>query len=56
MDGFKRGKGRLKKYWTKVIRRDMAQLQFTKGMALDKKVWRTRVVRKNVSKLVGRSV
>ncbi|KAF3654566.1 putative pre-mRNA-processing factor 6-like [Capsicum annuum] len=43
LDGFKRGRGRPKKYWGEVIRRDMEQLQLTEDMTLDRKVWRTRI-------------
>ncbi|KAM3202763.1 hypothetical protein P3L10_030388 [Capsicum annuum] len=43
LDGFRRGRGRPKKYWGKVIRRDMEQLQLTEDMTLDRKVWRTRI-------------
>ncbi|KAF3684184.1 hypothetical protein FXO37_01474 [Capsicum annuum] len=38
MDGFRRGRGRLKKYWREMIRHDMEQLQFTKDMTLDRKM------------------
>ncbi|PHU06924.1 hypothetical protein BC332_23413 [Capsicum chinense] len=38
MDGFRRGRGRLKKYWREMIRHDMEQLQFTKDMTLDRKI------------------
>ncbi|KAF3651783.1 hypothetical protein FXO37_17841 [Capsicum annuum] len=38
LDGFKRGRGRLKKYWTEVIRHDMEQLRLTEDMTLDRKV------------------
>ncbi|PHT83219.1 hypothetical protein T459_11662 [Capsicum annuum] len=37
LDGFKRGRGRPKKYWTEVIRRDMEQLWLTGDMTLDRK-------------------
>ncbi|KAF3651997.1 Ataxin-3 -like protein [Capsicum annuum] len=40
LDGFKRGRGRPKKYWREVIRRDMEQLRLTEDMTLDRKVWR----------------
>ncbi|KAM3268229.1 hypothetical protein P3S67_031170 [Capsicum chacoense] len=43
LDGFRQGRGRLKKYWGEVIRRDMEQLQLTEDMTLDRKVWRTRI-------------
>ncbi|KAF3628092.1 putative pre-mRNA-processing factor 6-like [Capsicum annuum] len=40
LDGFRRGRGRPKKYWGEVIRRDMEQLQLTEDMTLDrKKAW-----------------
>ncbi|KAF3648230.1 Trigger factor-like protein TIG, Chloroplastic [Capsicum annuum] len=37
MDGFRRGRGRAKKYWREVIRHDMEQLQLTEDMTLDRK-------------------
>ncbi|KAF3621208.1 Binding protein, putative isoform 2 [Capsicum annuum] len=37
MDGFRRGRGRPKKYWREVITHDMEQLQLTEDMTLDKK-------------------
>ena len=40
LDGFKQGRGRPKKYWREVIRRDMEQLQLTGDMTLDRKIWR----------------
>ncbi|KAF3633985.1 GDP-mannose transporter GONST1 [Capsicum annuum] len=40
LDGFKRGRGRPKKYWREVIRRDMEQLRLTEYMTLDRKIWR----------------
>ncbi|KAF3618970.1 putative pre-mRNA-processing factor 6-like [Capsicum annuum] len=43
LDGFRRGRGRPKKYWGEVISRDMEQLQLTEDMTLDRKVWRTRI-------------
>ncbi|KAF3655662.1 hypothetical protein FXO38_14579 [Capsicum annuum] len=43
LDGFRQGKGRPKKYWRKVIRRDMEQLQLTEDMTQDRKIWRTRI-------------
>ncbi|KAF3638603.1 ATP-dependent 6-phosphofructokinase 4, chloroplastic [Capsicum annuum] len=43
MDGFRRGRGRPKKYWRDVIRHDMKLLQLTEDMTLDRKVWRTRI-------------
>ena len=43
MDGFRRARGRPKKYWREVIRHDMEQLQLTEDMTLDRKVWRTRI-------------
>ncbi|KAF3649672.1 Ras-related protein Rab7 [Capsicum annuum] len=41
LDGFRRGRGRPKKYWGEVIRRDMEQLQLTEDMTLDRKIWDT---------------
>ncbi|KAM3394451.1 hypothetical protein P3S68_003453 [Capsicum galapagoense] len=43
LDGFRRGRGRPKKYWREVIRRDMEQLQLTEDMNLDRKIWRKRI-------------
>ncbi|XP_055808172.1 uncharacterized protein LOC129876703 [Solanum dulcamara] len=43
MDGYRRGRGRPKKYWGEVIRQDMAQLQLTEDMTLDRRVWRTHI-------------
>ncbi|PHT45675.1 hypothetical protein CQW23_14833 [Capsicum baccatum] len=37
LDGFRRGRGRPKKYWGEVIRRDMEQLQLIEDMTLDRK-------------------
>ncbi|KAF3647890.1 putative cadmium/zinc-transporting ATPase HMA2-like [Capsicum annuum] len=55
LDGFRRGRGRPKKYWGEVIRRDMEQLQLTEDMTLDRKlnhIFRTRdLVKKNEAKL-----
>ncbi|KAF3643824.1 Methyltransferase-like protein 5 [Capsicum annuum] len=42
-DGFKRGRGRPKKYWREVIRHDMEQLQLIEDMSLDRKLWRRRI-------------
>ena len=41
LDGFRRRRGRPKKYWREVIRHDMEQLQLTEDITLDRKVWRT---------------
>ncbi|PHU22614.1 hypothetical protein BC332_07721 [Capsicum chinense] len=38
LDGFRRSRGRPKKYWREVIRHDMEQLQFTEDMTLDRKM------------------
>ncbi|PHU07259.1 Transcriptional activator FHA1 [Capsicum chinense] len=38
MDGFRRGRGRPRKYWREVIRHDIEQLQLTEDMTLDRKV------------------
>jgi len=43
LDGFRRGRGRPKKYWREVIRRDIEQLQLTKEMTLDRRVWRSSI-------------
>ncbi|PHT45379.1 hypothetical protein CQW23_14537 [Capsicum baccatum] len=37
LDGFRRGRGKPKKYWRDVIRHDMEQLQLTEDMTLDRK-------------------
>ncbi|KAF3654976.1 Tropinone reductase -like protein [Capsicum annuum] len=37
LDGFKRGRGRPKKYWREVIRHDMEQLRLTEDITLDRK-------------------
>ncbi|KAF3618966.1 COP9 signalosome complex subunit 2 [Capsicum annuum] len=37
LDGFRRGRGRPKKYWGEVIRWNMEQLQLTEDMTLDRK-------------------
>ncbi|KAM3239021.1 hypothetical protein P3L10_014054 [Capsicum annuum] len=42
-DGFKRGRGRPKKYWREVIRHDMEKLQLTEDMPLDRKLWRRQI-------------
>ena len=42
-DRFRRGRGRPKKYWGEVIRKDMEQLQLTEDMTLDRRVWRERI-------------
>ncbi|KAK4379657.1 hypothetical protein RND71_001519 [Anisodus tanguticus] len=43
MDWFRRGRGRPKKYWGEVIRRDMTQVQLTEDMTLDRGLWRTQI-------------
>ncbi|KAK4364064.1 hypothetical protein RND71_015422 [Anisodus tanguticus] len=43
MDGFRRGRGRPKKYCGEVIRRDMAQVQLTEDVTLDRGLWRTQI-------------
>ena len=43
LDGFRRDRGKPKKYWREVIRRDIEQLQLTEDMTLDRKVWRSRI-------------
>jgi len=42
-EGLRRGRERPKKNWEEEIRHDMAQLQLTEGMILDRKVWRLRI-------------
>ncbi|XP_070026472.1 uncharacterized protein [Nicotiana sylvestris] len=39
----RRGRGWPKKYWGEVIRQDMARLQISKDMTLDRKVWRSSI-------------
>ncbi|KAF3626382.1 hypothetical protein FXO38_29282 [Capsicum annuum] len=39
LDGFKRIRGRPKKYWREVIKHDMERLQLTEDMTLDRKAW-----------------
>ncbi|KAF3658496.1 Serine/arginine-rich splicing factor RSZ21A [Capsicum annuum] len=41
LDGFRRRRGRSKKYWREVIRHDMEKLQLIEDMTLDRKVWRS---------------
>ncbi|XP_060183440.1 uncharacterized protein LOC132613435 [Lycium barbarum] len=41
--GVRRDRGRTKKNWREVIRQDMAQLQLTEDMTLDRKIWRSRI-------------
>ncbi|XP_070031549.1 uncharacterized protein, partial [Nicotiana tomentosiformis] len=43
LEGLRRGRGRPKKRWGEVIRQDMAQLQLTEDMTLERKVWRSRI-------------
>ena len=43
MESLRRGRGRPKKYWGEVIRQDMALLQLTEDMTLDRRVWRSRI-------------
>ncbi|XP_070003612.1 uncharacterized protein [Nicotiana sylvestris] len=43
METLRRGRRRPKKYWGEVIRQDMALLQLTKDMTLDRRVWRSRI-------------
>ncbi|XP_070026368.1 uncharacterized protein [Nicotiana sylvestris] len=40
LGGERRGRGRPKKSWGEVIRRDMAQLELTEDRTLDRRVWR----------------
>ncbi|XP_060210151.1 uncharacterized protein LOC132637024 [Lycium barbarum] len=42
-DGFRRGRGRPKKYWGEVIRQDMAHFLLTEDMTLDRRVWRAHI-------------
>ncbi|XP_070004684.1 uncharacterized protein [Nicotiana sylvestris] len=39
LTGTRRGRGRPKKYWGKVIRQDMAQFQIFEDMTLDRKIY-----------------
>ncbi|XP_070057505.1 uncharacterized protein [Nicotiana tomentosiformis] len=41
--GIMRGRGRPKKSWGEVIRRDMVQMELTKDMTLDRRVWRSKI-------------
>nr|XP_018634600.1 uncharacterized protein LOC108949236 [Nicotiana tomentosiformis] len=41
--GTRGGRGRPKKYWGEVIRQDMARLQISEDMALDREGWRSRI-------------
>ncbi|XP_070014490.1 uncharacterized protein [Nicotiana sylvestris] len=41
--GTRRGRGRPKKYWGEVIRQDMARLQISEDMALDRNMWRSNI-------------
>ncbi|PHT58854.1 hypothetical protein CQW23_01217 [Capsicum baccatum] len=43
LNGFRRIRGRPKKYWRELIRHDMEQLQLTKDMTLDRKAWRSMI-------------
>ncbi|XP_070046951.1 uncharacterized protein [Nicotiana tomentosiformis] len=43
LEGLRRGRCRPKKRWGEVIRQDMAQLQLTEDMTLDRKIWRSRI-------------
>ena len=43
LDGFRRSRGRPKKYWREVIRQDMGLLQLSEDMTLDRKVRRSRI-------------
>ncbi|KAG5573732.1 hypothetical protein H5410_063498 [Solanum commersonii] len=45
MNGCTRGRGRSKKYWGEVIRQAMTQLQLTENMTLDRRLWRTRILK-----------
>lgn len=42
--GLRRGRGRPKKYWVEVIRKDMTHLQLTEDMTLDRRgMWRSSI-------------
>ncbi|XP_070045879.1 uncharacterized protein [Nicotiana tomentosiformis] len=43
LEGLRRGRGRPKKYWREVIRQNIALLQLTKDMTMDRMVWRLRI-------------
>ncbi|XP_070003183.1 uncharacterized protein [Nicotiana sylvestris] len=43
VEGNRRGRGRPKKYWGEVIRHDMARLQISEDMTLDRKLWRSSI-------------
>ncbi|XP_070018082.1 uncharacterized protein [Nicotiana sylvestris] len=41
--GTRRGRGKPRKYWGEVIRWDMARLQISEDMTLDRKLWRSSI-------------
>ncbi|XP_070053589.1 uncharacterized protein [Nicotiana tomentosiformis] len=43
LGGERRGRGRPKKSWGEVIRRDMEQLELTEDMTLDRRVWKLKI-------------
>nr|XP_009799838.1 PREDICTED: uncharacterized protein LOC104245841 [Nicotiana sylvestris] len=43
LEGLRRGRGRLKKYWGDVIRQDMVLLQLTEDLSMDRNAWRLRI-------------
>ncbi|XP_070008330.1 uncharacterized protein [Nicotiana sylvestris] len=43
LEGERRGRGRPKKSWGEVIRRDIALLNLTEDMTLDRRVWRLKI-------------
>lgn len=43
IEGMKRGTGSPNKYWREVIRHDMTQLQLSRDMTLDRRVWRAHI-------------
>ncbi|XP_070025286.1 uncharacterized protein [Nicotiana sylvestris] len=47
VEGMRRGRGRPKKYWREVIRQDMARLQISEGMTLDREMWRSSIRHRN---------
>ncbi|XP_070033093.1 uncharacterized protein [Nicotiana tomentosiformis] len=43
LTGMRRGRGQPTKYWEEMIKHDMVRLQISEDMALDRKLWRSRI-------------
>ena len=43
LSGYRMGQDRLKKSWRELIRHELKTLELIKGMAQDKKLWKSRV-------------